>query len=370
MKLKKRDTILSIEKQAVTNKKQVYKILSGLLKNKSNLSLKLKRDSQELIFYYKAVPYKNKKKLTLSQKELVTTEPLVKSANKKIVQEEKKKKKTIVPKKYKPYMQRAYISSSNSFIYKDPDFDSIKLQTLPIGKQVLISKKIFRPSHNFGTFYKIFLFKEKKVIGYVSEAEVIPEFKRKDKKFISNPSFKLAKKYILENKILSLDSIEEIKNESNKSKSSKNTSSNKRKYIGLSIGLTFPYTKAFNLMENSFIGIKFSGYNLLISYLNMDINLIGSYDRRHFYLDILATYPILNFRHYHLFAMGGIMSDLSLNENYLMHEKSIDYGLVGSLSLVIPLNKNMVLRLDGKANYKIQEMSFPLSSLTSLQIAF
>ena len=370
MKLKKEDIILSIEKQAVGSKKQIYQTLSTILKEKKKLSIEIRRNSDELLLFYRILPYKKKKKLILSKIEKrkrgqISAKP---NADKKL----ETKKRTLIPEKYKPYMQRAYVSSLNSFVYRKPDFDSMKLYPLSIGKKILISKKIFRPPHNFGTFYKVFLFKDKKVVGYISEAEVISEFKRKKGVFIANPSYKTAKQYISENKVLSLDSIEEIKKSAEKPKTEKlkDTTSHKKKYVGLSAGLMTSYISPNIPIEDWLIGIKLSGYNLLISYLNMDINFTSSYNWKHFYLDILTAYPILQSPHYHLFAMGGLMGNLSLNEDYIMDQNSIDYGLSGALSLLVPLNKNIVFRLDTKSLYKIKKSSVLFGGSASLQVAF
>ena len=370
MKLKKGDTILSIEKQPVTNKKQIYQILSPLLKEKKTLSISVQRGQESLLLSYRILPYKKKKQLILAKIEKR------KSKNtKQILTDQKKlesKKKPLVPEKYKPYMQRAYASNLNSFVYKKPDFDAIKLYPLSIGKKILISKKIFRPPHNFGTFYKVFLFKKEKVVGYISEAEVIPEFKREKGIFKPNPNYKLAKEYIRDNKILSLDSIEEIKKSAEKPKArqQENSASNKKKYVGLSSGLMTSHISSHFPREDWFIGLKLSGYKLLISYLNMDINLTSAFDWKKFYLDILTAYPVLRSPHYHLFVMGGLMGNLQLNKDYIMDPESIDYGPAGALSLLIPFNRNIVFRLDAKTVYEIRKGSVPFGGSASLQVIF
>ena len=372
MKLKKGDVILSIEKQPVESKKQSYRLLSFLLKKKKEFSIVIHREKRNLLISYRILPYKGKKKIIISDKKKIQLEKKVVSQNIKPTEKLQNKKKTLIPEEYKPYMQRAYVSSLNSFVYKKANFDSIKLHPLSIGKKILISRKIFRPSHNFGTFYKVFLFKEKKVIGYISEAEVIPEFKRKEGVFIPNPSYKVAKKYKSENRVLDLESIKEIKKESKTSKSERKSSPavNKRRYIGLSFGLL---TRQINFSfpkEDLFIGIKISGYNLLVSYLNMDINLTSTFDWRHFYLDILTAYPVLKSPYYYLLVMGGLMGNLRLDKDYATNPNSIDYGPAGALSLLVPLNKNIMFRLDGKTVYEVNSHSMPFGFLASLQLAF
>lgn len=371
MKLKKGDVILYIEKQAIKNSRQVYKMLSSILKKQKKISVEIKRAEKRLLLIYHIQPYKNKKKILLAKIERLDKA----GANLKKKNTPAETKKTLVPEKYKPYMQRAYVSSLNSFVYKASDFDSIKLYPLPIGKQILISKKIFRPPHNFGTFYKVFLFKETKLVGYISEAEVIPEFKRTGKNFKPNSSYKLARSYILNNKILNLDSIEEIKSSAKKRRADKRKKpiAYKQKYAGLSIGYMRPWPFITTDNHRGFIGLKLSGYKLSASYLNMDINLSSSFNWREFYVDILTAYPILKFPHYRLFIMGGLMGALSLNQNYRMDISSVDYGLAGALSLLAPLNENLAFKLDTKMTYHVRsQLINPLnfSASLSLQAAF
>ena len=368
MKLKKGDIILSIEQIKIQNRKQAYKILSQFLKKQKKLSISIKRNAESLFLVYDIEPYKNKKKITLSKIEKLNKPEQIVTEKNKIPDT----RKTLVPEKYKAYMQIAFVSSLNSFVYKKPDFDSLKLYPLPIGKKILISKKIFRPPHNFGSFYKVFLFKETKVIGYISEAEVIPEFKRVDKEFKPNPSYKLAKKYVQSNKILDLDSITEIKNSSKKTKKrkQKKLSSQNNKYVGLSFGSILYDMRNYHNKEDWFIGFKFSGYNLLISYLNLDINIASSFDRRRFYLDMLASYPVLRTPNFYLLAMGGLLGSLHLDRNLQMKQDSVDYGIAGAVSLLIPIKNNLIFKVEGKTGYQIRKPSFPIGLSGSLQVTF
>ena len=373
MKLKKGDIILSVENQTVSNKKQTYQILSPLLKNKQKFSILINRKAKKLLISYQIVPYKKKKKIIVSGIKKIPLQKIEQKTVHTILSHKlENKKKSLVPEKYKPYMQRAYVSSLNSFVYQKPDFDSTKLYPLSIGKKILISKKIFRPPHNFGTFYKVFLFKEKKVVGYISEAEVISEFKKKDGDFIPNPSYKTAKKYKAENKILDLDSIEEIKKESATSQTTnrKSQTSNRKKYIGLTTGFLTANTHFAFPREDLFIGLALSGYNLLISYLNMDINFTSSFDWKRFYLDILTAYPLLKSSNYYMFVMGGLMGRLHLDKAYVMSPESIDYGVAGALSLLIPFNQNIAFKFSAKTVYEIRNRSIPFGFSGSLQVAF
>lgn len=268
-------------------------------------------------------------------------------------------------------MQKAYVASPNSFVYKKPNFDSQALYPLPIGKQILISKKIFRPHHNFGSFYKILLFEPKKVVGYISEAEVISEFLKQKGKYIANPSYTLAKKQMNKDRALDIDIINKSqqKSQTDEKKSSRKAAQKskdfRKRYAGLSVGFSnhvLSYLEPRDLQ----VGLKLSGYNLLLSYLNMDMNLTASaYDFQSFYFDILAAYPLMQSQPYHFYAlMGGNMSiDRSLGGVE-------DYGFSSAISWLIPLDKKLLLRGDGKLNYGFMTRGIHYGLLISLQMRF
>lgn len=96
---------------------------------------------------------------------------------------------TLAEKNKVPLVQRAFISASRAPVYKEPDFDAPQLYQLSSKTIVLISTKIYRPPHLFGTFYKVFMKRPKKIRGYISEIDLIPEFKKKNNGYIINPDY-------------------------------------------------------------------------------------------------------------------------------------------------------------------------------------
>ena len=230
-------------------------------------------------------------------------------------------KKSLVPDKYKPHLQKAFVISVNSFVYKKPDFDAQKLYPLQVGKNILISKKVFRPPHNFGSFYKVFLFRETKVVGYISEAEVAPEFIKFKGKYKINPAYKLAKEQLEKDKVLNLDLLENVNQAPQTETESSEKKDNSKNYIGLSAGVLKDNNYDLN-PKDTYFGLKLSGYNLLISYLNMDLNLLTSSDLSSFYLDILIAHPLLKVHPCYLLLMGG--GKISANTNI---RGPVDLGL-------------------------------------------
>lgn len=368
LNLKTGDRVLSINNKNIKNQKQFFKVLNSQFKKKKNLNLKIKRAGKVIAISYADTRVKQKVALAKSKKPSLTKNTLKQAPT------QESKKKTLVPEKYKAYMQRAYISSLNSFIYSQPDFDAKQIYPLEIGKHILISRKIFRPAHNFGSFYKIFLFGKEKVIGYVSEAEVIPEFIKKGGAYLPNPNYKKAKRYKSANKVLNLQDIPVVaRNEKEKRRAIKKLGSGHR-YMGLTSSWVLPFNQLLvypkQPLENIYIGIKLSGYGAFVSYLNMDVNVASSLNWRAFYADLLFNHKIVQSKNFSVFFMGGLMSRLKLDSNFVLYPDSIDYGLAGALSGFIPLKKNMILRLEVKSFYEIVNKSPSLALTLGLQTNF
>lgn len=401
MKLKKGDRIQLVEKKAISSKKQFYQAVSQISEVQKDFSLTLVRNKKKFRISYQVTPFKNKKKLRISHIIKVTKTSPVKVAKRKAMQKKRRKlasqsktplktlkpikkipenkkpvkakKQSLVPKKYKAHLQRAYVLADNSFVYEKPNFDSPKLYHLTIGQQILISKKIFRPPHKFGSFYKVFLFEDKKVVGYLSEAEVVPEFIIQNKETKPNPAYIMTKKQLAKDKVLDVGLIDKIKTSHIKSKEKpklKKQKNSKKRYIGLSTGLfldslLFTPTPE-DIQKNTSIGLRLSGYDLLISYLNMDLNLAFSpSDFKVFYMDMLTVYPVIKASPYYLYVMGG--GKMNINKR---NKDPVDFGLAGALSLTIPFQQKWLFRGDLKTGYAIRSKSFGYKISTSLQIAF
>ena len=397
IKLKSGDQVLSINQNPISNSSSFYKNLYSSIKKTKPFQIRLKRGTKKLSLGYQATPlgkgkYKlqslsknNFRKLASIQNATPSKKTTQKSSgspvqnpsqnkntpNKEASNKTSQKTKSLVPEKYKPYMQRAYISRSNSFVYSQPNFDAPKLQTLTIGKLVLISRKVFLPPHSFGSFYRIFLFREKKLIGYVSQAEVIPEFIKKNNSYRPNPNYKKAKLYKTKKQILKIEEIEDAIPKSKKAQIQKETQkrlllqTKYKKYFGLSVGYS-PYlnsgrTQAY---EDLFLGFKFSAYSPKI-HLDFNLDLYTSKGS----VDALAGLSFIKSKVYSLFVMGGGAVEYNpFQSNYYLDQ--IDYGPVGAVSLLIPLNKKLLLKLETKADYKIREKLVSLKFLSGLQLAF
>ena len=370
------DLILFINKTAIYNKKQFYQTLHPLLKKQSKFQIRLKREGNKVSIKYRVTPYASGKYKLQILETITASFQKTDQSKKPPAENVKRKTKNLVPKKYKTHMQRAYINQPNSFVYSAPNFDSGKLRSLPIGKQVLITKKVFLPPHGFGSFYKIFLFKKQKVIGYVSEAEVITEFFKENDKYIRNPNYKKAKQYKAENKVLKIEEIEDIRTQRKKHQlkaqnQKKFFQKNYKKYIGLSLGAGSYLNSSSSLAQSAFIGLKFSDYSLR---LNKDFNLNIGLQKIH--SDFLIGFPFIKSHSYSIFLMAGVMGDIeysggSPNTLYIANQSVVlDYGFTGAISLLKTLNQSFLLKFELKPSYNIQNQLVSLSFLSSLQMAF
>ncbi|MBC6415529.1 MAG: hypothetical protein GDA46_03970 [Bdellovibrionales bacterium] len=364
MKLKKGDVLLSINNQPLSNKQDFYQILYSLLKKQNPFQIILNRKGEKKLLNYKIQSHSSGKyKLQVSYEKF--------PEQKKIYPEENKLAKSLVPQKYKPHLQRAYINRMNSFVYSQPNFDTRKLYSLPLGKHVLISKKIFLPTHSFGSFYKIFLFKKKKLIGYVSEAEVIPEFFKKDNKYVSNPNYYKAKRYKNENKILKIEDLENIVTQKEKIQLESKSLKTSKKYLGFFLGLNNELIFSQKNPVHFFAGLKLSTYSIS---LNTDFNL-GLNSNKEVKSDFLIGFSFLKTHSYSLSFLGGLNGSLESiscdgRGHVFLGNFCIDYGLTGAFSFLRPLSQNILLKVEPKIEYQINKKKPFLTLIASLQFGF
>jgi len=88
-----------------------------------------------------------------------------------------------------PHIQRAVVTEHQAIIYTHPDFDSEQMMRLSNNKIIAISTKIYRPKNLFGSFYRIFINKPRKVRGYISEIDVLPQYKKTRDGYVLNKKY-------------------------------------------------------------------------------------------------------------------------------------------------------------------------------------
>lgn len=270
--------------------------------------------------------------------------------------------------RYRKHLQEAYIISPMSFIYKTPHFDSKQLFHLREGDQIIVSKKVFTPAHRFGTFYKAFIKSPKKVVGYVSEIEVIPEFvQQSDKKYEKNTCYNKIKTQIAKKGQFNLNSLSGrdfvcAGGSKPVTITPKNIfSKSGDRHVGFSVSGMSSLFKFRNIPERyePMLGVKLSGKRLLIPYIDMDINLAINYDLNEVYGDLLVGYPVIGSDTFVIYPLLGF------NFNYHLQKKpsntevtsrdtqvtNYSIGPVAGLSVVLPVQNIWAVRGDVKINY-------------------
>ena len=241
-----------------------------------------------------SAPSKKTKKTESPPKKKSTAESSPKKNRAKVSFNNLSKKEKKLLSKKSGSLQESYVIQINSKVYKRPDFDARHIYTVPAGTKALVSKKIFSPPSRFGTFYKVFLYKDKKVVGYISEIDVVPRF---EKDGGINPRYA-----ILEDQIHGIGSSEREPLAPERKARKKKLGN---RFAGLSFMTRFHRIPPRKL-EVFFAGLKFSGYDLLVSYLNMDINVMTEPGFKNLYFDILGLYELFHLERVSLYAGGGL----------------------------------------------------------------
>ena len=222
------------------------------------------------------------------------------------------KRKKVLP----SYLQKAYVLQKSAIVYTHPDFDSTQITTIPAGTKITVSKKIHRPKHRFGTFYRIYISKPKKLRAYISEIDIVPRYVKSGSRFKINPEFDQVKKKLKYVKDFQLNrDAEDMMEIGDKSLS-------EVKFIGLTVAYSWmAYQSYSNVIPSWFFGLKLSGQGLPISNIITDSSLMFSLtppvikkkqiDKGYIVLgDFLFKLPLLS-APYFLFHFGiGVMVKL------------------------------------------------------------
>ena len=412
IRIKKGDTIKQLAGKPVYSKRQIHRQIAAISKKQKGFSLWLERNRKNFLVSYKMSSLKpgrikiaqvkkmesRRRLFQKSKRRIASASPVKKDSVKKssvskkrAQQKEKSSKKTqpplkmkktslpkkklnqkpLIPKKYQDNLQRAYVIASYSIVYKQANFDSDKIHSLHKGSKVIISKKIFRPAHNFGSFYKVFLSRPKKIVGYVSEVDLAPEFIKKEDEETPNPSYLLARKQLKEGKVLDVGFSPQgssLFKEKEKEKEGQSSTRSSRHYFGLFAG--YSSLQAFQPdTQDILAGFKLSGYGLLISSLNMDINFsLSPYDFKFFHFDVLISLPLMKTHLAQLFVMGGLKFDI--NKRIKDLEKSNDPGFAGAAALIFPFRSFLLFRLEAKTEYGLASKNVRTGFSAVLQARF
>ena len=264
------------------------------------------------------------------------------------------------------YLQRAYVLQMNSKIYDQPHFDAPRIYTVPAGGKVLISRKIFIPPSKFGTFYKIFIHKDKKVVGYISEIEVVPQFERDSKNKI-NPRYAILRTQLNSGRKMKAEEPEDRPKWPGVSGIKEQPVAKKKgnRFVGLSLIAEWDKERS---IRGFLAGLKFSGYGVLSSSLNMDINIMSDHGLKRFYFDLQGIYRLIRGRGSSLYVGGG------LEMNIERVSQKVVPGLIGSVGLRTVLLTGIFWQNELRVSYEFdiskEIADYGYGFLTSFQLRF
>ena len=259
------------------------------------------------------------------------------------------------------YLQKAYVVQKDALIYSRPDFDATQITRIPAGAVVTISKKIYRPKSRFGTFYRIYIHKPKRIRAYVSEIDVVPRYIKSGAGFKLNPNFDQVKK-----KLKYVKDFQYNRSEPEDSLELGDTPISKMRLIGMTVsyeGLTY------QLQEPSFwfFGLKLSGKGLPIDKIFTDINLMfsvsapvidGKQLERGYLLmaDFLFKLPLFEVPHFLLTAGAGGMIKLKGASRPADPARSqVGAGPAGATALTLRVHDRLAILIEGKLYYDLPE---------------
>ncbi len=264
------------------------------------------------------------------------------------------------------YLQKAYVIQKAAFVYSRPDFDSLRITQIPAGQIITISKKVYKPKNLFGTFYRVYLKKPKKIKAYISEIDVTPRFIKSGAGYIKNPAFGQAKKklsHITDFEAHSLSPPEETDKVFD------------LRLLGMSAGYGRPtYKHQASAVSAYFFALKLTGPGLPIPNLVTDFTLAFSpsnvsLGRIHVQKpgfmvlgDMLLKIPVINSDPFVLFLSGGWMIKWKqVLAAPVPPSYRVGAGLAATVGASVKMNKNWIFLLENKFYYDLLESRiFPL----------
>lgn len=381
----KRQILLTYKVQG----KYSYRLLKAQKLGRVKPTQQTKKDAKPTT---KTKPTKQSKN-TKQTKQVKNTKPTTKTKQVKNTKQPKPTTKTKPPakaqedlKKYKAYLQKAYVVLPNSFVYQKPSFDSKKLLALKIGRAVIVSKKVYKPrNHNIGTFYKVIIEKPNRIVGYISQIESIPEFLKIGKDYKKNSCFKKINSQLKKTGQADLSFISR-QNQSCFLDSDNNSSNQSQgrprprgaQYVGLFAAAFSDLSDLSNFWSQEAqsrkfaIGLQFNDKSFWIPYVYTDFHVgVYTHSSNYWYADLLFGYPLLGTDYLTVYGMAGasIEGHVFSATNTATDTQALQKRIQGllDLSFVVPIQTSLDLRLDLRAGYIFSPQNLRFSAVFSLQ---
>ena len=286
---------------------------------------------------------------------------------------EQKKSKTLPS-----YLQKAYVIQKSAIVYTRSDFDSMQVSSIPAGTLVTISRKIYRPKSRFGTFYRVYVTKPKKLRAYISEIDVVPRYVKAGSKFKLNPEFDQVKK-----KLKYVKDFQFNISEPEDSLDLSDQEISNLRFTGLIFSYSWQaYKSQPSFFPSWFFGLKLSGPGLPIKNIATDASVMFSLSspvikgkklEKGYLLvgDFLLRLPLFEVPHFLLSLGGGVMMKW---KGALTPEdpaiSQIGAGLAGSMNLILRIHDRLSFLAEGKIYYDISESKAVPSIVGGLLVAF
>ena len=279
-------------------------------------------------------------------------------------------KKTPAPVKALPsYLQKAYVIQKKAFVYARADFDSLKITRIPAGTLITISKKVYKPKTLFGTFYRVYLAKPKKIRAYISEIDVEPRWVRQGGGYKKNPAFKQAK-----NRLSRIRDFEVNAVSSEDDLNWENRSLSHLRMVGMTAGFArLAYHKTPAAVSSWFFALKLKGKKLPLPWMGTNFTLsftpappvIGQYPHSNGFVvmgDILLRLSLMESEAVLVYLSGGFMAKwkkaLAPPVDSPPTHSQLGLGLVGELGGAFRLYHRWILVLENRLYYDLSESRF------------
>ena len=269
------------------------------------------------------------------------------------------------------HLQKAYVIQKNAIVYARADFDSLQVSHIPAGTRVTISRQIYRPPSRFGTFYRIYINKPKKMKAYISEIDVTPRYIKSGSGYKLNPAFKQVKQKLKYVKDFQFNSLgpEDIVDIADKPLDT-------QRLIGLLVSHSWlAYKKQDGFFPTWLFGLKLTGPGLPIKRILTDFSLVVSFppmiDNKIFidqkkiskaYLlmgDFGLKFTLLSADKLAIYLSGGLMVKMKGNlASQTSKTVEMGIGFSGSAGLLFKIHERLVLLIESPAIYDLSENRF------------
>ena len=263
------------------------------------------------------------------------------------------------------HLQKAYVIQRDAIIYARPDFDALKITNIPAGSLVTVSKRLYRPKTNFGTFYRIYINKPKKMRAYVSEIDVVPRYIKKGISYKPNPEFPLVKKKLHRVRQFSANSEAEDR----VSMSDKHIAQSR--WVGMTVNhIWMNYAGRDSAIRSWFFNMKFMIPGWPVEGFLKDLNIgisfaepvINEKKVKRGYIvkgDFLLKTVLVEGPRF-VFAPGGGLMAQWISTRAPVKESQFQIGVaaVASAHFMFLINRYMSFSLEGRYYYKFHEHRF------------